>query len=162
MSFWKILLIGVFMMVGFIFTYYFPRQIWFDFATAFPTLDKMKAAKEDLIVYDNAKKYTYVSVMACLFVTLIAVLLLIIIKPVDIYLGGGFAAGAVICLFTLIGKMTPDNRNMFEAFCGSYFRFVPDDQLRTDMYNKKIPAMKLRCHDMGVSTEWIPDFKKED
>ena len=29
------------------------------------------------------------------------------------------------------------------------------------MYNKKPSQMKLRLHDMGLSTAFIPEFKKE-
>lgn len=162
MSSGKIMATAVFFLIGWVWAYLFPRQIWFNFATAYPTLNKMKEAKEDLIVYINAKRYTTVSVFACFFVAALVVVVMLILKFIDLPLELGFAAGAVCCLLMLIGKMGPENRNMFESFCSAYYRFVIDDQLRTDMYNKKIPAMKLRCHDMGVSTEWIPEFKKDE
>ena len=151
--------IGVLFLIGWMVAFLFIRQIMFNFATAYPTLEKMKNAKEDLIVYVNAKRYTGVSVATCIFVVALFVLLVIILKFIDLWMKIGFFVGIVVCVVTLINKVSPDNKNMFDAFCSSYYRFVPDDQLRTDMYNRKYPAMKLRCHDMDVSTEWIPKFK---
>jgi len=68
--------------------------------------------------------------------------------------------GALVGLLTHINKLTPIDRAMFDTFCAAYYRFVPDDELRTAMYNKKPSQMKLRLHDMELSTAFIPDFKK--
>ena len=40
--------------------------------------------------------------------------------------------------------------------------FVPDDELRAHMYNKNPHKMKVRLHTMGVSTDWVPNFKDKD
>ena len=48
---------------------------------------------------------------------------------------------------------------MFDSFCAAYYRFVPDDELRTAMYNKKPSQMKKRLHEMRISTDFIPEFK---
>ena len=154
--------IGVLFLIGWLLGYLFVRQIAFDFATAYPTLNKMKAAKEDLIVYKNAKRYTTVSVVTCILVLALFSVVCLILKFLSLWMKIAFFAGIVVVALMIIGKMGPENKKMFEAFCNSYYRFIPDDQLRTDMYNNKYPAMKLRCHDMGVSTDWIPEFKKED
>ena len=58
-----------------------------------------------------------------------------------------------------IGRLSPKNRNMFDSFCAAYYRFVPDDELRTAMYNKKPSQMKKRLHEMRISPDFIPEFK---
>lgn len=57
-------------------------------------------------------------------------------------------------------KLTPENRPMFDTFCNGYYRFVPDDELRTAMYNKKTGQMKARLKSMGIQGSFIPEFKK--
>ena len=42
-------------------------------------------------------------------------------------------------LVLYISKFTPKCRQMFDAFCATYYQFVPDDELRTAMYNKAQP-----------------------
>ena len=51
---------------------------------------------------------------------------------------------------------------MFDAFCATYYQFVPDDELRTAMYNKKPSQMKVRLHAMDARTDFIPVFKDKD
>ena len=70
-----------------------------------------------------------------------------------------FFVGALIALCMYIGRLSPKNRNMFDSFCAAYYRFVPDDELRTAMYNKKPSQMKKRLHEMRISTDFIPEFK---
>lgn len=43
---------------------------------------------------------------------------------------------------------------MFDSFCAAYYRFVPDDELRTAMYNKKPSQMKKRLHEMRISNRF--------
>lgn len=157
----QIIFIGFLAVLGWILAYLFWRQIMFNYKTALPVLNNMKAAKEDLIVYDNAKKYTIVSIATCIFVIVLFSVLVLILKFIKTPLKIAFFAGFLICILMLIGKMNYKDKHNFESFCSAYYRFVPDDQLRTDMYNRKFPAMKLRCHDLGVSTDWIPSFKEE-
>lgn len=166
MSAVKVMFIGLAFVIGWVVGYLFIRQIAFNFNTAIPVIDSMKKCKEDLIVSDNAKKYTSVSTGTCIFMILlisaIVVVLYIYWNWFDLPLTISYFAGLLVSLFMMIGKQKPDDKGTFETFCKAYYRFIPDDELRTDAYNCKIPAMKLRCHDMGVSTDWIPAFKKED
>lgn len=154
--------IGVLALLGWLLAYLFIRQLFFNCKTAYPVLKKMKEADENLIVFINAKRYTTISMITCILVFAVFSILVIILKFIKLPMKIGFFAGALICVFMLLGKTGPEHQKMFESFCAAYYRFVPDDQLRTDMYNLKVPAMKLRCHDMNVSTDWIPDFVKED
>lgn len=161
----KIMFIGFLFVIGWVLGYLFVRQIVFNANAARPIIKNMKNAKDDLIVYDNAIKYTSVSTATCIFMILLFSAIVIVIYKLwarfDLYLTLAFFGGFVVSALMLVGQQKPDTKLVFESFCKAYYRFVPDDQLRTEMYNCKVPGMKLRCHDMGVSTDWIPTFKKE-
>ena len=60
----------------------------------------------------------------------------------------------------LLNMVTPRNRAMFDTFCNVYCRFVPDDELRTAMYNKKTGPMRARLKELGLEGTFIPEFKK--
>ena len=155
----KIILAAAFVFLGWIGYYLFGRQIVFNFVTAFPLIRQMNETQEDLIA-PGAKRYTVISTIV--MAVLSAVICVVIFVFCPLYLKISFAAGVVICALMLIGKIRPENRGMFDSFCAAYYKFVPDDELRTAMYNKKPSRMKLRLHDMGLSTMFIPDFKKEE
>ncbi|MBQ2692249.1 MAG: hypothetical protein IJF53_08855 [Clostridia bacterium] len=153
----QIMWLGAIFVGGWFWFYLFFRQFLFDFTVAYPLTKKMRNTAEDLIL-PAANKYTTVSVIVCtVFMAICIFLVLRFLKPLMI---GGFAAGAIVGLLTHLGKLTPKDRPMFDTFCATYYRFVPDDELRTAMYNKKPSQMKLRLHDMNLSTEFIPEFKK--
>lgn len=153
----QIMWFGAIFLGGWFWFYLFMRQFLFDFTVAYPLVKKMRKTGEDLIL-DAANKYTTVSVAVCtVFMALVAFLVIRFLKT---YLIIGFFVGALVGLVTHLGKLTPRDRGMFDSFCAAYYRFVPDDELRTAMYNKKPSQMKLRLHDMELSTEFIPDFKK--
>ena len=153
----KILGAGVLLVLGWLWFYLFVRQFLFNFFTAYPLIKKMQAAKEDLIAV-GAKRYTGVSVASCAVVCVIVIVLVAVFCPW--YFVICFFAGALVALFMYLPLLGPKNRDMFDSFCSTYYRFVPDDELRTAMYNKKPSQMKVRLHAMGVSDDFIPEFKK--
>ena len=153
----QIMWFGAIFLGGWFWFYLFARQFLFDFTVAYPLIKKMRNTGEDLIL-SAANKYTTVSVVVCsVFMAIVAFLVIRFLKT---YLMIGFFVGALVGLVTHLGKLTPRDRAMFDSFCAAYYRFVPDDELRTAMYNKKPSQMKLRLHDMELSTSFIPDFKK--
>ena len=153
----QIMWFGAIFLGGWFWFYLFMRQFLFDFTVAYPLVKKMRNTGEDLIL-SAANKYTTVSVVVCsVFMAIVAFLVIRFLKT---YLMIGFFVGALVGLVTRLGKLTPKDRGMFDSFCAAYYRFVPDDELRTAMYNKKPSQMKLRLHDMELSTSFIPDFKK--
>lgn len=152
----KVLFGGMIMLGGWLWFYLFVRQFLFDFFTAYPLIKGMLAADEELIS-TNARRYTTVSVILCAVVSaIIAVVVILLCKT---YLIICFFVGALIAMCMFIGRLSPKNRSMFDSFCAAYYRFVPDDELRTAMYNKKPSQMKKRLHEMKLSTEFIPEFK---
>jgi hypothetical protein len=154
----KILLAAVFFFVGWLWSYLFLRQLLFNVLTAYPLIRKMHATREDLIAV-GAMRYTGVSVVTCLIVS--AIILFAVIRFCKLYNIISFAVGAVAALLMLLNKLTPKNRPMFDAFCSAYCRFVPDDELRTAMYNKKPGQIKSRLREMGLDSSFVPQFKDE-
>ncbi len=155
----KVIFAGAMFLVGWLWFYLFFRQFLFNILVAFPMIKAMNKAQTDLIAI-GAKRYTIVSLIACTVVCAIVAGIIIWLCP--LYLIISFLVGALVGFVMYIGKLTPKNRAMFDVFCNAYYRFVPDDELRTLMYNKNPHKMKVRLHTMGVSTDWIPDFKDKD
>ena len=152
----QIMWFGVAFVGGWFWFFLFTRQFLFDFTVAYPMTKKMRAAADDLIL-PAANKYTTVSVITCS--VLMAITLLLAIRFLKQYFLICFFAGALVGLLMHLNRLSPKTRAMFDSFCEAYYRFVPDDELRTAMYNKKPSQMKSRLHAMGVSTEFIPEFK---
>lgn len=153
----KIMWAGALFFCGWFMFFLFLRQFLFNFITAYPLIKKMNQTQENLIS-ENAVRYTTTSVIICGLLSLIISAL--IIRFCALHLIIGFFVGVLVCFVMYINKLSPNNRLIFDSFCGAYFRFVFDDELRTAMYNKSPSQMKLRLHDMGLSTDFIPDFKK--
>ena len=154
----KIMWVGAAVLLGWLLSYLFVRQFLFNLLVAKPVINNMRKADKDLIA-PGADKYTAVSLGICGFFVVIA--LVILFAFCSLYIQISFLVGAVIGGVMVAPGMKPENRAMFDSFCLTYFRFVPDDELRTAMYNKKPSQMKLRLHDMGLSTDFIPTFAKE-
>ena len=154
---WKIMLTGAIFLGGWLWSYLFIRQLLFNFFTAYPLIKKMNGLQENLIDI-GAKRYTTVSVITCSF--LAVVILALVLRFCPLYLMLAFLAGALIAIILLIPRVSSKNRAMFDSFCSAYYRFVPDDELRTAMYNKKTGQIKSRLKAMGVEGSFMSDFKE--
>ena len=152
----KIFYVAALFLGGWLWSYIFIRQIMFNFITAYPLIKKMNALQENLIAV-GAKRYTTISTLVCGVFSLI--LLAVVIRFCPLYLAISFAAGAVIAFIMLIKMVSPRNRAMFDSFCAAYCRFVPDDELRTAMFNKKTGPIRSRLKAMGLTGSFIPDFR---
>lgn len=155
----KIMLGAFILLVGWLWYYLFFRQFIYNFSTAFPTLKKMRSADADLIS-PNAKRYTVISVFASFMICAVIAAIVIFLCRKHYYFIIAFFAGALLSFILSFNKLSPKSKVMFEAFCSAYYRFIPDDELRTAMYNKKIGQMKVRLHEMGISDDFIPEFKE--
>lgn len=142
---------------GWLWFFLFVRQFLFNLTVAYPLIKSMKNASEDLI-HKAAVKYTTTSMIIC--TVFIAIVIFVVLRFAKPYLIISFFVGALVCFLILLNKFTPKCRQMFDSFCGTYYQFVPDDELRTAMFNKKTSQMKQRLHAMGVSTAFIPEFTK--
>ena len=152
----KIMLCGVLVLGGFLWSYLFLRQFLYNILVAFPVIKKMNALQPDLIAI-GATRYTYVSCVVC--VLLGGVLLFLVIYFLPLYLIISFAVGAFVAFLLLIPRMKPSNKEMFDLFSNAYARFIPDDELRTIIYNKDYKKVKSHLKHMGIKGTFIPDFK---
>ena len=153
----KIMLAGAIFLGGWLWSYVFVRQILFNYITAFPLIKKMRSLREDLIAV-GADRYTTISTIVCFFFA--AVFLFVVIRFCPLYLILCFAGGAIVAFVMLLRMVSPRNRAMFDAFCSAYCRFVPDDELRTAMYNKKTGPIRARLKAMELSGTFIPQLRK--
>jgi hypothetical protein len=153
----KIMFAGAIFLGGWLWSYVFIRQILFNFITAFPLIKKMRSLRDDLIAI-GADRYTTISSIVCFIFA--AILLFVVIRFCPLYLTLCFAGGAIIAFIMLLKMVSPRNRAMFDTFCSAYCRFVPDDELRTAMYNKKTGLIRARLKAMEVTDTFVPDFQK--
>ncbi|MBR1455664.1 MAG: hypothetical protein IJ594_00715 [Oscillospiraceae bacterium] len=152
----KIMLAAALFFAGWLWSYLFLRQFLFNIVTAFPLIKKMRALREDLIAV-GAMRYTTISLITCAVVSVIVLFLILRFCP--LYLIISFFVGALLALAMLLNKLSPRNRPMFDTFCAAYCRFVPDDELRTAMFNKKTGQIKSRLKAMEIDGTFIPEFK---
>ncbi|MBR5094651.1 MAG: hypothetical protein IK095_06110 [Oscillospiraceae bacterium] len=157
----KIMLAGFIVLAGFLWSYLFLRQICFNFIIAYPMIRKMNSIQDDLIAV-GAKRYTNVSVVATSIIggIFLALAIWLCLRPGRYYLLISFIGGAVTALVLFLLRMSPSNKEVFDLFAGAYYRFVPDDELRTILANKEYKKIRPRLHDMGISGTFIPEFKK--
>ena len=155
----KIMLAAALFFAGFLWVYLIIRQFLFNLSIAYPTLNKMKALKEDLIVI-GAWRYTHISMVVCVLVS--AVVLFVVIRFCPAYLLISFGVGSLICFLMLVFKIKPQNKSMFDNFCTAYCRFVQDDELRTLMFEKDYKKIDRRLRELGCTGSFVPEFQKED
>lgn len=153
----KIMWAAVLFLLGWLWSYVFLRQILFNYLVAYPLIRRLRAMREDLIAI-GADRYTLISTIAC--AVLAGILLAVAIRFCPLYLILSFAVGAVTAFVMLLSYVSPRERNMFDAFCATYCRFVPDDELRTAIYNKKAGPIRARLRAMELEDGFIPEFKK--
>ena len=154
----KIMLAAALFFAGFLWVYLIIRQFLFNVSIAYPTLNKMKALKEDLIVI-GAWRYTHISMVVCVLVS--AVVLFVVIRFCPTYLLISFGVGSLICFLMLVFKIKPQNKAMFDNFCTAYCRFVQDDEVRTLMFEKDYKKIDRRLRELGCTGSFVPEFQKE-
>ncbi len=153
----KIMLSGALVLAGFLWSYLFVRQFLFNLLVAYPLIKKMRSLHPDLIG-PGADSYTRVSDVVCL--VLAGVILFLVIRFCPLYMIISFAGGAIAAIVFILMRTRPENKDMFDTFSGAYYRFVPDDELRTILYNKDYKKIKTRLKDMDIQGSFVPDFKK--
>ena len=154
----KIMLCAGVFFGGWLWFYLFMRQFLFNLMTAYPMIRKMQEIDPNLIAVD-AKRYTNTSIIVCTVFS--AIVLFVIFRFCPHYLIISFFVGAVLCMLMLWGKLSPQNKAMFENFCAGYCRFVGDDELRTLMFNKEIKKINRRLREMGYDRSFVPEFKQD-
>ena len=140
---------------GWLFFYLFGRQLVFNFTAAYPMIRKMREQDKELIA-PGADKYTNISVLVC--VIAIAVVAAIVIRFCPLYLSISCSVGAVSALLMYLPHAKISDRSTFDLFCSAYSRFIPDDGLRTAMFNRKPKEIRKRMREMGLEPNFVPTF----
>ena len=66
-----------------------------------------------------------------------------------LYLTISFFVGAALGIVIYAKKLGPRTKSNFEAFCRTYCRFVPDDDLRQAMAQADLPKMRAALRALG-------------
>ncbi len=153
----KIMLAGALVLAGFLWSYLFLRQFLFNIRVAYPLINKMNSLQPELIGV-GAKRYTLISNLVSLLVgAAIAFAVLFLVH--QLYIKIAFAIGAVAAFLFIFFRTKPETKESFELFTNAYYRFVPDDELRTLLYKKEYKQVKARLKEMGIQGNFVPDFK---
>ena len=140
---------------GWLFSYLFIRQLCFNFLTAYPMVKKLRALDTELVA-PGADKYTNMSVVVCIVIILI--ISFVVIRFCKLYLIISFFVGAISALLMFVSQLKITVRGTFDLFCSAYSRFIPDDELRTAMYERKPREIRSRLKEMGLESSIIPTF----
>ena len=154
----KILWAGAIFFGGWLWFYLFGRQLVFNFRIALPMVKKMNTAREGLVA-PGAGKYTWISNLLCLL--LLAVGCSVVIRFCRLYLIIFFFVGFAVAFVTYFITCKITTPSVWDLFCSGYYRFVPDDELRTAIYNKDMERIKRRLYDMDVPRDFLPKLKKK-
>ena len=142
---------------GWLFSYLFIRQLAFNFKVAYPMMKKMRAQDKDLIA-PGADKYTNISVIVCSIVILLIFFIVIFLCRSHLHLLIGFFVGVISAFLLFLPRLKITERSTFDLFCSAYSRFIPDDELRTAMYERKSRDIRRRLRNMDLDDSIIPTF----
>ena len=140
---------------GWLLSYLFGRQLAFNFMSAYPMIKKMRSQDPDLIA-PGADKYTNISVVVCVISLLVVGF--IVVRFCKLYLIISFFVGLISALVMYLPRLKITERSTFELFCSAYSRFVPDDELRTAMFEREPKKIRKRIRDMELDSSIIPTF----
>lgn len=158
----KVLYAALMFLAGWLWYFAVVRQFVFNFTTVRPMLRRFKKLSGDWekIISINSSRYLTINVLVWILISIGLAVLVYFLTRKHIYLFISFLVGALIGIITFWGRYSEYTERNFKDFCSTYYRFVFDDELRTAMYNSKIPAMKKRMESMGLDkTILIPEFK---
>lgn len=138
---------------GWFYFYICLRQLIFDFTVAYPLISKFGKAGEQVFAPKGANRMNTISVVIWLLIC--AGLAFLVIHFAALYLTLCFAGGVVVGIIVFAKKLGPKTMSNFEAFCRTYCRFVPDDDLRQAMNQADLPKMRaaLRALDCDLKLE---------
>ncbi len=156
----KIMWAALVFLGGWLWFYFILRQLIFNLATALPMLNRFKKAGGEKLMSVNAKRFLSISIIIWFVISAGVCYLVIHFAPPYLYIS--FLIGGVVGALLHIKHYGPDTKANYNDFCSTYYRFVPDDVLRTAMYNNKLSEMKARLAELEVNKKLvIPEFKRD-
>lgn len=152
----KIMYAALMALAGWFFFYICMRQLIFDFTVGYPLIKKFGAAGDGIFAAQGANRLNTISVI--IWALICAALLFVVIRFCSLYLLISFFVGFLFCLAMFAKKLGPDTKSNFDAFCRTYCRFVPDDDLRAAMNDADLPKIHAALRTLGSGTRF--DVKK--
>lgn len=151
----KIMYGALIFVAGWFYFYICLRQLIFDFTVAYPLISRFGKAKNgELFAARGANRLNTISVI--IWLVICVGLGFLVAYFAALYLTICFFVGAVLGIILYIKRLGPGTRSNFEAFCHTYCRFVPDDDLRQAMNQCDLPKMRsaLRALDCELKFEF--------
>ena len=153
----KIMYAALIFVAGWFFFSICLRQLIYDFTVGYPLIKKFGDAGETIFAAKPARNLNTISVLVWL--ALCAGLSFVIIYFCPLYLMLSFWGGVLLGVIVYATKLGPRTKSNFEAFCRTYYRFMPDDELRTATYNVDLPRMRAALRALNCDLKF--DLKKD-
>lgn len=152
----KIMYGALIFVAGWFYFYICLRQLIFDFTVAYPLISKFgKAMNGELFAAKGANRLNTISVI--IWLVICVGLGFLVVHFAALYLIISFFVGAVLGIILCIKKLGPSTKSNFEAFCHTYCRFVPDDDLRQAMNQCDLPKMRAALRALNCDLKF--EFK---
>ncbi len=151
----KIMYSALVFIVGWFYFYICLRQLIFDFTVGYPLINRFGNEGPEVFAPKGAHRLNTISVMIWLVICI--GLGFVAFYFFAIYLKISFGIGALTGVLAYLNKLSPATRSNFDAFCHTYCRFVPDDDLRQAMSNADIAKMHSNLHKLGSKLKF--EFK---
>ena len=158
----QVLYAALMFLVGWLWYFLVVRQFVFNFTTVRPMLNRFKKLSPEwnTIISINSFRYLSINIIVWILISAGLCLLAYYLCRNHMYLFISFLIGGMVGVFTFLGRYSEYTERNFKDFCSTYYRFVFDDELRTAMFNSKVPAMKKRMEILNLDKEiLIHDFK---
>lgn len=143
----KIMYGALIFVAGWFYFYICLRQLIFDFTVGYPLISRFGKAGEEVFVPKGARRMNTISVIIWLLICV--GIGWAVIHFAALYLIICFFGGAVVGVIVYAKKLGPRTKTNFEAFCRTYCRFVPDDDLRQAMAQADLPKMRAALRALG-------------
>lgn len=151
----KIMYGALVFVLGWFYFYICLRQLIFDFTVGYPLISRFGKEGEEIFVAKGARRMNTISVV--IWLVICAGLAFVVIYFGALYVKVAFAVGVVVGFAVYAKQLGPTTRSNFDAFCRTYCRFVPDDDLRQAMSNADTAKMHASLRRLGSSLKF--EFK---
>lgn len=151
----KIMYSALVFVVGWFYFYICLRQLIFDFTVGYPLIKKLGNEGENVFAAKGAHRLNTISII--IWFVICVGLGFAAFYFFAIYLKISFGLGALVGIIVYFNKLSPATRSNFDAFCRTYCRFAPDDDLRQAMSDADAKKIRTALHKLGSKLKF--EFK---
>lgn len=148
----QIMFFALMAVAGWLYFYICLRQLIFDFAVGYKLIKVFDSIGENVFGAQGARRLNTISVV--IWTIICIVLAWVVIHFCDLYLIIGFFVGAAGALLMYIKRLGITTRSNFNAFCGTYCRFIADDELRQAAAQYDVKKMNALIKKMGSDVKF--------